>query len=185
MVWTTLEEWSARRIPSGRQLSLCRYRSVDSLVGPWRSRFDISAGFGVPPHVTVVYPFLPVELIGDLEARSLQGIFAAEHGFSVTFARFGEFPDTTGRAGPLLPLGPPSDPVCPSRRRSGPGACWCSTDTGGSRKSPCPCGSDPTLWKDKRCVTMGLSTTKPAHSPTPMGPTVWPGDGRALGRYRR
>ncbi len=87
--------------------------AVDSLVAPWRSRFDISAGLGVPPHVTVVYPFLPLERIGNEDVRALQEIFAAEPAFTVTFARFGEFPETADTPGPLY-LDP--DPAGPFRR---------------------------------------------------------------------
>jgi 2'-5' RNA ligase len=87
--------------------------AVNSLVAPWRSRFDISAGFGVPPHVTVLYPFLPLERIGNADAQALQAIFAAEASFTVTFARLGEFPETADTAGPLY-LDP--DPADPFRR---------------------------------------------------------------------
>jgi hypothetical protein len=32
-------------------------------VGQWRARFDTSAAVGVPPHVTIVFPFLALKAI--------------------------------------------------------------------------------------------------------------------------
>ena len=87
--------------------------AVDSLVAPWRSRFDISAGFGVPAHVTVLYPFLPLALIRDDDVQALLTIFAAECAFTVTFSGFGEFAQTADTAGPLY-LDP--EPAGPFRR---------------------------------------------------------------------
>lgn len=34
--------------------------AAETLVGRWRARYDTSAAAGVPPHVTVLYPFLPL-----------------------------------------------------------------------------------------------------------------------------
>lgn len=99
--------------PVGQTAVIVPVAAVECLVGPWRSRFDISAGFGVPPHVTVVYPFLPLNRIDAGVAQSLQEIFAAESAFAVTFAGFGEFPTVPGNPGPLY-LDP--EPAGPFRR---------------------------------------------------------------------
>ena len=64
-------------------------------VGSWRRRFDTSAPLGVPPHVTIIVPFV------DLAA-----IAAAEPAFPVTFAGFGTFPGSTDRP-VVLYLEPP------------------------------------------------------------------------------
>lgn len=79
--------------------------AVDPVVAAWRSRYDRSAAVGVPAHVTVLYPFLPLEQVtGDVVTR-LAEIVAAEPVFDVTFAAFGRFP------GAVLWLDPePADP---------------------------------------------------------------------------
>lgn len=44
--------------------------AAESRVGAYRRRLDRSAGWGVPAHVTVLYPFVPPDrLTGDVLAR--------------------------------------------------------------------------------------------------------------------
>jgi hypothetical protein len=38
---------------------------VAELVGPVRDAFDPYAGIGVPPHITVLYPFVPPDILTD------------------------------------------------------------------------------------------------------------------------
>ena len=52
---------------------------VESAVGELRSRHDPSAAVGVPPHITVVYPFLPPHRLHAAELRELAEVIA-EHG---------------------------------------------------------------------------------------------------------
>jgi len=57
-----------------------------------RRRWDRAARWGVPAHVTVLYPFVPA---GDLDAsvrHSLAGIAAEHRPFDVRFERVGRFP---------------------------------------------------------------------------------------------
>jgi 2'-5' RNA ligase len=57
-----------------------------------RRRWDWAAQWGVPAHVTILYPFVPA---GDLDAsvrRSLAGIAAEHRPFDVRFDRVGRFP---------------------------------------------------------------------------------------------
>jgi 2'-5' RNA ligase len=64
------------------------------VVGSWRQRYDASASEGVPAHITVVYPFLPVSQIGS--ARStIEGITASASPFDVVFERIERFPGVT------------------------------------------------------------------------------------------
>ncbi|HEX6348732.1 MAG TPA: 2'-5' RNA ligase family protein [Candidatus Dormibacteraeota bacterium] len=49
---------------------------LDSAVGDLRSRHDPSAAAGVPPHITLVYPFLPPGRLRAAELRALQEVFA-------------------------------------------------------------------------------------------------------------
>jgi len=81
--------------------------AAEPAVGRWRSRYDRSCGLGVPPHVTVLYPFLPVAAVTDDVLAGLAAIVAAEPAFEVVFAGFGRFPG-------ILWLAP--DPAEPFRR---------------------------------------------------------------------
>ena len=57
-----------------------------------RRRWDWAAGVGVPAHVTIVFPFLPVARLTPDVRRSLAAIAAAHESFDVRFARVGRFP---------------------------------------------------------------------------------------------
>ncbi|NUP83938.1 MAG: 2'-5' RNA ligase family protein, partial [Nonomuraea sp.] len=62
---------------------------AEPVVGVWRERYDPSAAEGVPAHVTVLYPFLPFELV---DTSALAELFAAWASFDVEFRGFGHFP---------------------------------------------------------------------------------------------
>lgn len=66
---------------------------VEPAVGRHRADLDRSAAWGVPAHVTVLYPFLPPERIDDTVLVELRGILAGMPGFTVTFRRVGWFGD--------------------------------------------------------------------------------------------
>jgi 2'-5' RNA ligase len=82
--------------------------AAEPAVGRWRSRFDGSAAVGVPAHITVLYPFLPLDEVTPAVVERLAAIVATEPSFEVTFARFGRFP------GSVLWLDP--EPAEPFRR---------------------------------------------------------------------
>ncbi len=44
---------------------IARVPEVEPIIGRWRARFDSSAPFGVPAHVTVLFPFMPSEEIDN------------------------------------------------------------------------------------------------------------------------
>jgi hypothetical protein len=50
---------------------------AESLVGPWRERYDDSARTGVPAHLTLLYPFLDPEDIGPADLDRLARLFAS------------------------------------------------------------------------------------------------------------
>jgi 2'-5' RNA ligase len=67
---------------------------AEAAVGPYRAALDRAAGWGVPAHVTVLYPFLaPARIDRDVRA-ALAEVFAARPGFDVTFARVAWFGDS-------------------------------------------------------------------------------------------
>ena len=57
-----------------------------------RARWDWAASVGVPPHVTIVFPFLPAERLGPDVRRSLADVAARQRPFTVRFARVERFP---------------------------------------------------------------------------------------------
>ena len=57
-----------------------------------RRRWDWAAGVGVPAHVTVLFPFLPVGRLGAEVRGGLAAIAAAHEPFDVRFSRVGRFP---------------------------------------------------------------------------------------------
>lgn len=65
---------------------------AEPVVAQWRERFDPSAAVGVPAHVTVIYPFVPLDGLVNQDLSDLQAIFASRPRFSVTFSRCGRFP---------------------------------------------------------------------------------------------
>jgi 2'-5' RNA ligase len=58
-----------------------------------RDRMDPSAALGVPPHVTLLYPFMPPELVDDEARRRITQIVAAEPAFPFSLTRVGRWPD--------------------------------------------------------------------------------------------
>jgi 2'-5' RNA ligase len=63
-------------------------------VGPYRARYDRAAGWGVPAHVTVLYPFLPPERIDDDVLASLRAAVATVPRFATSFDDVRWFGDT-------------------------------------------------------------------------------------------
>ena len=78
--------------------------AAEPAVARHRSRLDTSAADGVPAHITVLYPFLPPDLIDADAYATLARLFASVPSFRFTLDRTRWFP------GPVLWLGP-SDPA--------------------------------------------------------------------------
>lgn len=74
---------------------------VEQAVGRWRAALDRAAGWGVPAHVTVLYPFLPPErLDGDTLAAVGEAV-ASVAPFTVDFAHVRWFGDTVAWLAPI------------------------------------------------------------------------------------
>jgi 2'-5' RNA ligase len=67
---------------------------AEEAVGPYRASLDTAASWGVPAHVTVLYPFLPPTRIDDQVLASVGDLVAAVPRFEVTLGRVGWFGDT-------------------------------------------------------------------------------------------
>lgn len=76
---------------------------AESLVHEWRMRYD-NAALGIPAHITLIFPFVPAEEIGEELADELRELFAEQPAFSFTLASVARFADVAW----LAP--DPSDP---------------------------------------------------------------------------
>ena len=76
---------------------------AEPLVHEWRLRYD-NAELGIPAHVTLIFPFVPAEEIGEELVDELRELFAVQPAFSYTLARVARFSDVAW----LAP--DPSDP---------------------------------------------------------------------------
>lgn len=59
---------------------------VGPLIDPWRSRHDPSASQGIPPHVTILFPFLPPGELTTADVEDVQSLVAARPAFDVKLA---------------------------------------------------------------------------------------------------
>jgi 2'-5' RNA ligase len=64
---------------------------AEPLVGGLRAALDKSAGWGVPAHVTVLFPFLPPTEIDDAVLAGLADVVGRVPAFTATFPRVGWF----------------------------------------------------------------------------------------------
>lgn len=67
---------------------------AEPAVGRFRASLDSSASWGVPAHVTVLYPFLPPERIDGAVLATVREIVAAVPRCDVSFTHVGWFGDT-------------------------------------------------------------------------------------------
>lgn len=63
---------------------------AEPVVGAWRLRHTHDAPLGMPPHVTLLFPFVPAAELGAAEQR-LGSLADATAPFDVTFARTARF----------------------------------------------------------------------------------------------
>jgi 2'-5' RNA ligase superfamily len=66
---------------------------AEPVVGEHRAALDRAAAWGVPAHITVIYPFLPPRLIGPDELRRLRGAVRSVPRFEVAFTGVRWFDD--------------------------------------------------------------------------------------------
>jgi 2'-5' RNA ligase len=72
---------------------LVQVPEAEPLVGAWRLQHTYDAPLGIPPHVTLLVPFVPVEeLRAEVEER-LARVLGAIQPFDVTFRRTARFTD--------------------------------------------------------------------------------------------
>lgn len=62
--------------------------------GAMRRRFDPQAELGVPPHFTILFPFMPPQLVDAAVCRRLKRLFRRFSPFLCVLDRVGRFPAT-------------------------------------------------------------------------------------------
>lgn len=77
---------------------------VGPWIAPWAQRYDPSSARGVPPHVTVLFPFLPTNEITARDLERLRELFASHPATEVALTEVGLF-----EAGEVLHLRPEPD----------------------------------------------------------------------------
>lgn len=65
---------------------------AEPAVGEWRMRHTRDAPAGMPPHVTLLFPFVPAGLVDEVE-EPLARLVAAAPGFDLAFRRTARFPE--------------------------------------------------------------------------------------------
>lgn len=65
--------------------------AAEPAVSHWRRLFDPAARWGVPAHVTVLYPFLPPVEISEATTGGLRDLFSQFGGFEFTLGSTGRF----------------------------------------------------------------------------------------------
>ena len=64
---------------------------AEPVVGQWRLRYDAAATWGVPAHVTVLYPFVPPDQIDDGLIGRVSDVIGAIEVFDTTFDTIDQF----------------------------------------------------------------------------------------------
>jgi 2'-5' RNA ligase len=96
------------RPPATQTAVIVPVPAAERSIGPHRAGLDRAAGWGIPAHVTVLYPFLPPEALSDEALDRLGTAIASEPAFDATFSAPGWF------GSDVLWLGP--EPAQPFRR---------------------------------------------------------------------
>ena len=65
---------------------------AEALVGRWRQEYDPPAPFGIPAHITLLFPFRPVRWLGEEAVADLAAFFRAVHSSRFALTHVGRFP---------------------------------------------------------------------------------------------
>ncbi|ADD43685.1 2'-5' RNA ligase family protein [Stackebrandtia nassauensis] len=80
------------RFTAGLSALVIGVPEAEPVVGPARARHDPSVAYGVGPHVSVMYPFLPASNVNPDVRGTLATMFGESTAFEATFAACGRFP---------------------------------------------------------------------------------------------
>jgi 2'-5' RNA ligase len=89
--------------PGSESALIVEVPDAEAAVGRYRAELDVNASLGIPAHITIVAPFLPVGRLGAAERDRLQRVFAAVSPFDFRLDRTGWFGTTVLWLGPEDP----------------------------------------------------------------------------------
>ena len=75
-----------------RSAVLVTVPEAEPVVGEWRRRYTLDAPAGIPAHVTILFPFVEPERLGEAEGR-LAELVADTPAFDLSFARTARWPE--------------------------------------------------------------------------------------------
>ena len=84
---------ATKPVDAGGESAIIVPISVPPAVNLLRNRMDPSAAQGVPAHVTLLFPFMPVDALDDSVRARLAEIVASEPSFRVVFDTVGRWPN--------------------------------------------------------------------------------------------
>ena len=70
---------------------IVRIPEAEAWIGPLRARYDPVVELGVPAHITLVYPFMSPESIGESEWNAIRAVCRAFRPFEISFERIERF----------------------------------------------------------------------------------------------
>ena len=103
--------------PIGQTAVIVPVPHADPIVRSWRRKFDRSAPFGVPAHITVLYPFIPTNQLTAADRSELTEIFAGEKAFAMQLIELRQFPIVNDEPAPLYLAPEPDAPFQHASRR--------------------------------------------------------------------
>lgn len=65
---------------------------AEPLVGRWRQKYDPPAPFGIPAHITLLFPFRPVRWLGTDGVTGLAAFFRSAPSIQFSLTHVGRFP---------------------------------------------------------------------------------------------
>ena len=68
--------------------------ALEDVVDRWRRQYDPVRAYGMPAHVTVLYPWLPYDVISSDDRAGLVALCASTSTIEMTFTQFGTFAET-------------------------------------------------------------------------------------------
>jgi 2'-5' RNA ligase len=78
-------------VAAGRTAVIVPVSAAETVVAHHRLRLDVAASWGVPAHITILFPFVPPSEVDGAVVARLAAVFAAMPAFACTFAECGWF----------------------------------------------------------------------------------------------
>jgi 2'-5' RNA ligase len=75
-----------------RSAVLVQVPEAEPVVGEWRLQYTFDAPAGIPAHVTILFPFVEPERLGEVEGR-LAELVSGTSAFDLTFTRTARWPE--------------------------------------------------------------------------------------------